>query len=303
MDILHLARRHLRIDARHAFAGPLVIAVSGEMLGRRSDLVIGLHARSHRHAEFGHQIGGFAENLFIAPPPLVAPHVEDRSVDIRIPQQPGFAADDASGFTQQFAVPGMPHAQLGRKIRRPVSLHAANPLVGHVDGNAQTGLLDKKTLRFVDGPRMARRRPYQVAVEQGLAPLHESVEVLVDSPEPVLPELILPAGCRQRILQHALIAVERHQLAGLLFNGHLRQQVFDSVVQGGLRVLVNILAAVLVEIDPTVPIHFLVLRLATSLGLFANTVFISLSKYSCERYLLRVSSSKAEIQKPSFPKG
>ena len=78
--------------------------------------------------------------------------------------------------------------------------------------------------------------------------------MLVHVGDAVFPYLIVPSFCRKRIPKNASIAIQRCQLAGLLLNGHLREQVLDSVIDFGRWILVNIHHSILVEIYPTVMI-------------------------------------------------
>ena len=86
----------------------------------------------------------------------------------------------------------------------------------------------------------------------------ETVQMFVDGSHSVFPELVFPLRRRQVVFQHPLVAVERNHLAGLLFDGHLREKVFDTCVDRGRRIFIYILFPVLVEVYPTVPVDGLI---------------------------------------------
>ena len=258
---LHFARRHLRVDARHAFAGALVITVSHEVLGRGGYLMVLLQAMYHLDAQFGHKVRRLAVHFFIASPALVAPHVEDGGIDIGIAQHAGFAPRYLADAAHEAPVPGVSDAQLGGEVGGAVALHAADAFVGEVYGDAQARLFDEETLHFVQGPGVARGRPYILVVRGRQTPLAEAVQVLVDGADAVFPQRLFPFGCGQVVLQHALVAVEGHHLTGFLVECHLAEQVLDACVDGGVGVFVDILHAVLVKINPALAVHFRLGRL------------------------------------------
>ena len=107
---------------------------------------------------------------------------------------------------------------------------------------------------------MIGSRPHQFILERRHPPSAERVQMLVDGSDTVLPELSLPLLRRKRILEHTLVAVKRHHLASLFLHGHLREQVFDARVDVGVRVLINVLFPVFVEVNPFLVIHAPVLR-------------------------------------------
>ena len=107
MNHLNLVRRHLRIDAGHAFTPAFVVPVSDEMLSRGSHLIILLHPPHHFNAQFGYQIRRLPVHFFITSPPLVAPHIEYGCVNIGIPQHTGFPSGDNTDLADEFPIPGM----------------------------------------------------------------------------------------------------------------------------------------------------------------------------------------------------
>ena len=252
---LHFARRCLRVDARHALTGTLVVAVSYEVFARCGYLVVLLHAFHHLDAQFGHEVGRLAVHFFIASPALVAAHVEDGGIDVGVAQHAGFASRYLADAAHQAPVPGVPDAQLGGEVGGAVALHAADAFVGEVHGDAQARLFYEEALHFVQGPGVARGRPYVFVVRRRQAPLAEAVQVLVDGADAVLPQRLLPFGGGQVVLQYALVAVEGYHLAGLFVERHLSQQVFDACVDGSVGVFVDILHAVLVEVNPVFVVH------------------------------------------------
>ena len=250
VHVLDLARGHLRIGAGHEFARALVGAVDDEMLGGGGDGVVLLQPLHHLHAEPRHQIRRLAVDLLHAAPALVAGHVQDRRVDIGIAQRARLQRGDAAHLPHQFAVPGMPDAELCGEAGGAVRLDAADAFVAEVDRDAQPGLFDEEALHLVHRPDMAA----DVGGVRQHAALVPAVVHLVDVADAVLPQRPLPCPGRQRVFQHAAVAVQRGHLRGLLVGVHLREQVGDARVDGGGAVLVHVLAAVLVEVDPAVAV-------------------------------------------------
>ncbi len=89
--------------------------------------------------------------------------------------------------------------------------------------------------------------------------------MLVNVGDAVFPNLSLPVGRGKFVLQHPLVTVQRRCLAGLFFQSHPREQVFDAAIDWRLRVFVDIHPAVLVQIDPGIVID----------GLFRDARYLS----------------------------
>lgn len=85
----------------------------------------------------------------------------------------------------------------------------------------------------------------------------ETVQMFVDGSDAVLPKGTMPRVVGKVVLQHTSIVIERHHLAGLFFERHASQEVFHSGINGCGRVFVDILHAILVEINPSFVINFL----------------------------------------------
>lgn len=69
-------------------------------------------------------------------------------------------------------------------------------------------------------------------------------------------ELDGPALSRAEI--NAIESVERRHLAGLLFDGHLAEKIFDAVVDVGPAVFIDVLDSIFVEVDPSVVVDVVV---------------------------------------------
>ena len=95
---------------------------------------------------------------------------------------------------------------------------------------------------------MARSRP-DVRTLVALA-VGKTVELLVYCPHAVFPYLVFPFRRRQLVLEYALVSVECYHLAGLLLHGHLAEQVGNAVFYVGFGIFVDILASVLVVVNP-----------------------------------------------------
>ena len=65
-----------------------------------------------------------------------------------------------------------------------------------------------------------------------------------------------PFGSGQVVFQYPFVAVEGNHLAGLFFECHLLQEVFDAVIEWCGGVFVYIFDSVFVEVYPTFVIHF-----------------------------------------------
>src|SRR5258708_2863046 len=81
------------------------------------------------------------------------------------------------------------------------------------------------------------------------------IQMLVDIGDPILPNLILPAGSRKLIFQYTAKAIKRRCLAGLFFETHLPQQIGNTPFHGLSRVFKDVFNTIFVEIDPTLVIN------------------------------------------------
>ena len=258
VHLVEFARGDVGIGAAVAVAAALRDAVSRVVFERRGD-ALRLDAADHLDAQFGDQERVFAVALHDAAPAGIARHVEDRGVDVPVAQDPGFESGDLARTAHQRPVPGRSDGDGRRERRGAAVVQAVDALVGELRGDAQPGLLDEpaldRVLRLdvarVVGDQMRRRA-------QALA---HAVEHLVDVGDAVLPDLVLPLRGGQRVAQHAAVAVERGQLAALLFEGHAAEQVLDPFVEAARGVLVGVHAAVLVEVDPAFAVDRLGCRL------------------------------------------
>ena len=89
----------------------------------------------------------------------------------------------------------------------------------------------------------------------------DPVQVLVDVGDAVLPDFILPFRRWQFVFHWRLRSssataypIQGCRLTSLLFQIHLREQIFDAAIDRRFRIFVNIHPAVLVQIDPAVVI-------------------------------------------------
>ena len=159
VHILHFVKRHLRVRTGHSLAGTLVVRIPEIVLAGSGHSPIFLKALHHLHAQLCNQVGILSVDLFVAAPALVAPDVEDRSIDIGISQQTGLLPGDAAHLADELAVPGVPQPELGGEIGGLECLDAAYALVGEVHRNAQAGLFYKEALNRVQGLCVGGCRP------------------------------------------------------------------------------------------------------------------------------------------------
>ena len=259
--ILDFVRRHLRIHSGHTLASSLIVGVCHKMLRRRSHLKVGLHTESHLYAQFAHKIGRLPIDLLVASPALVASHIQNRGIDICVAKKPALAPRDASHFADKFPVPTVPKPELGWEIGRPIGLHATYSLIRKVSRDAKARVLNEKPLHLVQGRSVGRSRPKIGTVHLNRhPPLAESVQMLVNGSNAVLPQLRLPLRGRERVCENATIAVESHHLTGFFLQSHLRKQVFHPRIDVRRLVFINILHPVFIEVYPAFMVDLSVLR-------------------------------------------
>jgi hypothetical protein len=139
------------------------------------------------------------------------------------------------------------------KTGRAVVIQAANAFVGEIDRNAETRLLDEPALDLIDRIRMHGMRVGESAfrnLQTGAAAI-DAIQVFIDVADAVFPDRAFPFCGWQFVRKHARVAVQRRKLTRLLVERHLRQQVVDALIDGDRRILVGILRAVLIEVDPS----------------------------------------------------
>ena len=107
-------------------------------------------------------------------------------------------------------------------------VEAVDALVREFDGDAQPGVLDKPPLDGIERFHMVGEGIDEVPVL--VVGTSHAVQLLVDVRQSVGPDFVLPAFCRERIPQDPAGPVQRDQLAGLLLQGHLPQQVLHPVL-------------------------------------------------------------------------
>ena len=251
-DGLHIAPRDLRVGAGLAVAPALRDAVDGEVLEGGNDALF-LDAAHLLEAELAGEERVLRVSLGGAAPARIARQLEHGRIDVGVAEGAPLAAGDAADLAHEFAVEGGADAELRGKTGGPGVHEAADALVGEIGGDAETGLLDEEALHLVQGAgvqgirQIVFRQRKGAAVDPGVA-----VHVLVNVADAVLPERRLPRLGRQLILEHAGKAVERHHLRGLFLKGHAREEVGDARLDIERRILVGILHAVLVQVDPAV---------------------------------------------------
>src|SRR6185295_8152946 len=154
---------------------------------------------------------------------------------------------DSSDFTNKFRVPRVSETRLRWKTRGDRSSNAAQSFVREVDRNSQASLLNEKPLHFIHGPNVF----LDIRGIDTLGASAPTVEVLVDIGDAIFPDLILPIRSWKFVLEHTVVAIERGCLAGFFFEVHLREKIADASLDIYFRILINIHATVLVQIDPS----------------------------------------------------
>ena len=238
----------LRIGAAIAVPSAGRDAVGGEVLQAGSD-ALALDARSHLRAQLGDQERVFPIALHRPAPALVARHVEDGRIDAVIADQAGLVAGNLSGPSDQVTVPGAADGDRRGEGCGEGVVEAVDAFVGEFGRDSEARLLHEELLDLVQGLDVVAEGIDQVVMV--LESFPHPVEVLVDVGDAVLPDPLFPFRGRESPGQDAPVAVDRHQLAGLLVDCHLREQVLHALFHAAGRVFVDVLDAVLVEVDPT----------------------------------------------------
>ena len=241
----------MRVGSCHTLTCSLTIRIYCKMLGCGCHTGIFLKAFYHLYSEFRHEIWILTVDFLITSPSLVTSHIENGSIYIGIAKKPCLLSGDTAHISDKILVPGASEAELGREIRSHICFHSPDSLVGKINRNTKTGILDKESLDFIQCPCMRACRPdIRTLCGQRCIPSHKRIQMLVYSSYAVLPYRLLPLRGRKLILQHTTIAVESDHLTGLFLQSHLTQQVFYAGIDIGFRIFIDVLDTVLVEIDP-----------------------------------------------------
>ena len=251
VDRLQLAPGDLRVGAGLAVAAPLRHGIDGEVLERGDDALL-LDAAHLLNAEFADEERIFAVAFDHAAPARIAGEVEHRRIHVGVAEGAALATGHATDLADERGVPRTCDGEFRGETRGLGVQETANALVGEIDGNAEARLFDEPPLYFVEragveGPRQIVHRVGEVVGPAGVA-----VDVFVDVADAVFPERSLPGSGGQLVLGDAREAIPGDHLRGLFLQAHAREQVGDAGVGVERRILVGILLAVLVEIDPAV---------------------------------------------------
>src|SRR2546422_10648474 len=120
----------------------------------------------------------------------------------------------------------MSHAHLSGKAGGDRKSDAAKSFFSEVGGNSETRFFNEEALRFIHRPHML----FDVVGVDAPGTRAPAIQVFVDVGYAVFPDLFLPIRSRQLVLQDALVAIKRCRLASLLFQSHLRQEIFDASI-------------------------------------------------------------------------
>ena len=255
----HLPRRDLGIGAGLALARALVIGIHREVL-HGGDHALRLNAANFLDGQFGDQEGILAVGFQRAAPARIAQHVHDGRIDVVVAQGESLAPGDFAHLADQGAIPGGAHGQLRGEGSGMQVLDAADALIGEFRGDAEAGVLDEEPLHFVERPGVLGCRPHEGHAGRvgSQLPVGIAVQVLVDVGDAVLPQIFgAPVFGGQIVGHDAVVSVERGALHGLFVQGHPGNEVVQALVLGLGGVLVDVLAAVLIEVDPAVVVDIL----------------------------------------------
>ena len=220
------------------------------MLQGRNDVLF-LDAAHFLDTELAHQKRILAIALDDTAPALVARDLENRRIDIGVAERARLAARHATDFAHEVAVKRARDAELRRKTGRLPMQQAADALVGHVRRHPETRLLDEEPLDVVQRPCVQRIRQRVFRLFEIVRPTRVAVHLLVDVADAVLPKRRRPFFRRQLVLQHPRKSVERDHLRRLLVDVHPRHQVGHALFAIERGILVRVLHAILVKIDPS----------------------------------------------------
>ena len=210
---------------------------------------LALDAFGHLRSEFGDQERILSVTLDRAAPALVARHIQDGGVDAVVSDQAGLFTRDFAGPADQSAVPGAADRNRSRQGSRQGVIEAVDALVGEFGRNAEPRLFHEELLDLMQGLDMVAEGIDQVIMV--LVAFAHAVEVLVDVGDAVFPDPLLPFRSRECPGQDTAVAVDRNQLAGFFVDRHLLQQVLDARINALRRIFIDVLDAVLVEVDPS----------------------------------------------------
>ena len=238
--------------------------VGRKVLDRRNGRIvfIVLHASHNGCTHLACQERIFTKSLFHTRPTRVTCQVDDGTV-----ADMGSLLTDLHGLSlshllEQFRIPGRGLSDGCREGSRTDGHVTMRTLFRQEHGNTQTGLLDAVVLQQIAGFDGIVR--VQTILQCLLCPrigTHESPQRTCAMFDHHLLRLI---GQRDLV---TFARIERpakfgQQLACLLLQRHLLQEILHPIVQRGSRILVNILGLILIEINPS----FLI-----NLVLFAGT--------------------------------
>ena len=240
----HLARRHMRVRAGAFIAASHRNAIHGKVLGSGNQ-PFRLKPFNHPLAQLAHQVGVFAVTLHHTSPSGVLGNIQYGGIDIGIAQRLRLFRRHPGYFANQLLVPRSPLPALCRKHGGTVVAKPSDAFVGKVHRYAQARLFHKPAL---DG--LPVFHTVHVRIGQRRAELPQTVCLFVDVGNAVLPDFLLPLRRGQRVFQHTTGSIEGCQLARLLLQRHLRQEVVYPRLQRCRRVFVNIHHPILIEVYP-----------------------------------------------------
>ena len=257
VELVQVAGIDLRIGAATAVAAAGGDAVRRKML-QAGGHALTLDARGHLRAQFGDEEGILAVGLDGPAPALVARHVQDGGIDAVVADQARLLSGDLTGPADHLPVPAGADADRSRQGRCERMVEAVDALVGEFGRDAQPGLFHEELLDLMQGLDVVAEGIDQVVVV--LIAVAHAVEMLVDVGDAVLPYPFFPFRGRKGPGQDAPVAIDRHQLAGLLIDRHLREQVFHALFHASGGVFVDVLDTILVEVYPSFVVDGFLLR-------------------------------------------
>ena len=134
-------------------------------------------------------------------------------------------------------------------------IQAMYTFIRKIHRDTKAGILNKPALNLILGLNMILIWIHKLRM--GLGNLSDTVQMLVHIGNTVLPYLIDPILCRERIFQYAAISVKSCHLAGLFLHCHLTEKIRDTLFYVCRRILIHILDTIFIEVNPTLLVNII----------------------------------------------
>ena len=244
IDFMHGAERNLAIAA-HVIFPPVRSRINGIMLRGGNNSLI-LQAQDMLQTEFSNQIRTFTVTFTAPPPAGLLHHIQNRRIHITVAQRLSLQRRNLTDLIFQLAVKCGTAPRLNRKTGAVVMAQSPDALIRKIHRNTQPCFLNKPTLMRPD--------KLNVICRLGVFSAVRKIALFINIRNAVLPGCLFPRLGGIFIFQGTAPPVQGHHLPRLLIHRHLREQIVNAGVDVRLGILIDILAAVLIKIDPALMI-------------------------------------------------